>query len=202
MAEQAGSARVLTRHVLEHALSQCAAWRATNEDLRVSVNVTAADLHDSDLPGEIEQALERHGLPTEALVLEITERSVLTDPHRIGNVLARIVEIGVTLSLDDFGTGYSSLTHLKTLPVCEVKIDRSFVAEMATDQADAAIVGATIALAHSLGKSVVAEGVEDELTWQLLAALGCERVQGYAIARPAPAHELEDLLPELRATPV
>jgi EAL domain-containing protein (putative c-di-GMP-specific phosphodiesterase class I) len=103
-------------------------------------------------------------------------------------------ELGVSLSLDDFGTGYSSLTHLKTLPVGEVKIDRSFVAQMASDPADAAIVGATIQLAHSLGLRVVAEGVEDEETWSRLADVNCELIQGYALAPPLPAPELEALL--------
>jgi EAL domain-containing protein (putative c-di-GMP-specific phosphodiesterase class I) len=129
-------------------------------------------------------------------VLEITERAVLTDPERIGHVLARIGETGVGLSLDDFGTGYSSLTHLKTLPIGEVKIDRSFVAQMETDPADAAIVGATIGLAHSLGMRVVAEGVEDDETWSRLAGFGCELIQGYALAPALPAAELEDILPE------
>jgi EAL domain-containing protein (putative c-di-GMP-specific phosphodiesterase class I) len=99
-----------------------------------------------------------------------------------------------TLSLDDFGTGYSSLAHLKTLPVGEVKVDRSFTSRMTTDPADAAIVEATISLAHSLGMRVVAEGVEDEATWARLAALGCELIQGYALSRPVPAAELAPLL--------
>jgi EAL domain-containing protein (putative c-di-GMP-specific phosphodiesterase class I) len=105
--------------------------------------------------------------------------------------------MGVGLSLDDFGTGYSSLTHLKTLPVGEVKIDRSFVGQMGTNPADAAIVGSTIQLAHSLGMHVVAEGVEDDQTWHRLADFGCEMVQGYALSPARPAAELEDLLPQL-----
>jgi diguanylate cyclase (GGDEF)-like protein len=199
MAEQAGLARALTRHVLDRAVAQCAAWRSTAGALRVSVNVTAADLHDASLPWEIQATLETHGLPAEALVLEITEGSVLSDPHRIETVLARIGALGVGLALDDFGTGYSSLTHLKTLPVGEVKIDRSFVATMASDVDDAAIVGSTINLAHSLGMHVVAEGVEDDSTWAQLAAMGCELIQGYALARPMPAGELGKLLPGLMA---
>jgi diguanylate cyclase (GGDEF)-like protein len=194
MAEQAGLARMLTRQVMRKAIERCAAWRHTSPDLKVSVNVTGQDLHDSALPREIAATLAEHELPPEALVLEITERSVLSDPDRTGNVLARLDEMGVGLSLDDFGTGYSSLTHLKTLPVGELKVDRSFVAGMAFDADDAAIVGSTISLAHSLGMRVVAEGVEDDETWEQLTAIGCDLIQGYALARPLPPAELEELL--------
>ena len=124
----------------------------------------------------------------------MTETSVLSDPVRIGNVLAQLDELGIGLSLDDFGTGYSSLTHLKSLPVAEVKIDRSFVGRMCADTTDAAIVHATIQLAHKLGIRVVAEGVEDEETWQALSAVGCELIQGYALSRPVPAAQLEQAL--------
>jgi diguanylate cyclase len=201
-AEQAGLARALTRHVLGRALAQCRAWRDGGHDLTMAVNLTVSDLHDSALPEEIESALVLAGVPPEALVLEITESAVLSDPERAGHMLARIGEMGVGLSLDDFGTGYSSLTHLKTLPVGEVKIDRSFVGQMATNPADAAIVGSTIQLAHSLGMRVVAEGVEDEETWRRLADFDCEMIQGYALAPARPAAGLEDLLQHhrIRAT--
>jgi diguanylate cyclase (GGDEF)-like protein len=194
IAEEASLARDLTRHVLAQALDQCRRWRDGSIDVSVRVNLTATDLHDASLPQEVAAALAARALPPEALVLEVTENSVLTDPLRIGKVLARLRELGVGLALDDFGTGYSSLTHLKTLPVGEVKIDRSFVADMATDAIDGAIVGSTIDLAHSLGMRVVAEGVEDERTWERLAELGCDLVQGYALSRPVPATELEAVL--------
>jgi diguanylate cyclase (GGDEF)-like protein len=199
-AERAGLARALTRHVLGRALAQCRAWRDAGHDLTMAVNLTISDLHDPALPEEIASALTDAGVPPEAVVLEITESAVLSDPERIGNMLARIGEMGVGLSLDDFGTGYSSLTHLKTLPVGEVKIDRSFVGQMATNPADAAIVGSTIQLAHSLGMQVVAEGVEDDETWRRLAEFGCEVVQGFALAPARPAAELEGLLPALEGT--
>jgi EAL domain-containing protein (putative c-di-GMP-specific phosphodiesterase class I) len=128
------------------------------------------------------------------LVLEVTENMVLADPVRVSDVLAQLGELGLGLSLDDFGTGYSSLTHLKALPVGEVKIDRSFVGRMTTDPVDAAIVEATIRLAHSIGIRVVAEGIEDQATWTSLVANSCELVQGYALSRPLPAAELEQLL--------
>jgi diguanylate cyclase (GGDEF)-like protein len=194
LAEQGGLGRALTRHVLAVALAQCRRWRDAGYRLSVAVNLTTSDLHHPALPDEIESMLAAAGVPADALILEVTESSVLSDPARIGNVLARMGELGVSLSLDDFGTGYSSLTHLKTLPVGEVKIDRSFVAQMASDPADAAIVGATIQLAHSLGLRVVAEGVEDEETWSRLADVNCELIQGYALAPPLPAPELEALL--------
>ena len=190
-AEHAGLSRALTRKVLELALAQLSAWRNAGYDLHVSVNTTVSDLLDVDFPREVVEALAARALPPEALVLEITESSVLSDPRRIGHVLAQLREYGIELSLDDFGTGYSSLTHLKSLPVQEVKIDRSFVAPMCADTTDAAIVDATIRLAHALGIRVVAEGVEDEATWAALDALDCDLIQGYALSRPVPGPELE-----------
>jgi diguanylate cyclase (GGDEF)-like protein len=201
IAEETGLARELTHHVLGVALDHCRCWRDRHLDLRVSVNLSAPDLHDSGLPQQVLEALASRGLPTDALVLEVTETSVLADPVRICSVLTRLGEMGIGLSLDDFGTGYSSLTHLKTLPVGEVKIDRSFVADMATDSVDEAIVGSTIHLAHILDMRVVAEGVEDEVTWERLANLGCDLVQGYALSRPVPADELEDALRVLGSAP-
>ena len=127
-------------------------------------------------------------------MLEITENSILSDPSASAPCSPRSASCGVGLSLDDFGTGYSSLTHLRTLPVSEVKIDRSFVARCATDATDAAIVRSTIQLAHSLGMRVVAEGVEDEATWQRLAELGCDLIQGYHLARPMPLEDTEAFL--------
>ncbi len=194
VAEQAGLARALTQAVLDLALAQVKAWRDAGLRIHVAVNTTVADLQDVRFPNEVIAGLALHGLPTEALVLEVTENNVLADPVRIGNVLGQLSELGMGLSLDDFGTGYSSLAHLKALPVGEVKIDRSFVSRMTTDSTDAAIVGATIQLAHNIGVRVVAEGVEDQATWAALAECGCELVQGYALSRPLPAAEVEPLL--------
>jgi diguanylate cyclase (GGDEF)-like protein len=199
VAEQAGLGRALTRRMLGLALSQARIWRDAGFDLHVAVNTTVADLQDVQFPAEVAAMLADHGLPPEALVLEVTENMVLADPVRVGDVLAQLGELGLGLSLDDFGTGYSSLTHLKTLPVGEVKIDRSFVGRMTSDPVDSAIVQATIRLAHSIGIRVVAEGIEDQVTWSSLVANQCELVQGYALSRPLPAGELEDLL---RAQPI
>jgi diguanylate cyclase (GGDEF)-like protein len=199
VAEQAGLGRALTRRMLDLALTQVRLWRDAGFDLHVAVNTTVADLQDTQFPAEVAATLEAHGLPPEALVLEVTENMVLADPVRVGDVLAQLGELGLGLSLDDFGTGFSSLTHLKSLPVGEVKIDRSFVGRMTTDPVDAAIVQATIQLAHSIGIRVVAEGIEDQVTWSSLVANRCELVQGYALSRPLPALDLETLL---RAQPL
>jgi diguanylate cyclase len=190
LAETTGLIRSLTRRVTHLALTQCAAWRREGLDLHVSINVTVADLLDVDLPEQVAAALLFHKLPPTALIIEVTESSVLSDPVRIHDVLTRLNELGVCISLDDFGTGFSSLGHLKSLPVGEIKIDRSFVERMTFDTADAAIVHTTIQLAHRLGKRVVAEGVEDEHTWRQLAAAGCHTIQGYALSRPVPSLEL------------
>ena len=202
VAEHAGLGRALTQRMLRLALTQLKAWREAGLELHVAVNTTVADLQDTGFPEEVAALLLEHALPPEALVLEVTENMVLADPVRIGDVLARLGELGLGLSLDDFGTGYSSLTHLKALPVGEVKIDRSFVAKMTSDPVDAAIVQATIQLAHSIGSRVVAEGIEDELTWSSLVANQCELVQGYALSKPLPAAELEELLRAVPSPPV
>jgi diguanylate cyclase len=195
VAEQTGQARALTSWVLRTGLAELREWRAGGTpDLHLAVNLTVADLLDAALPDAIEAALASHGVPAEALIVEVTETSVLADPVRVGAVLGRLDALGVGVALDDFGTGYSSLTHLKELPVGEVKVDRSFVATMGDDAADAAIVASTIALAQALQIRVVAEGVEDESTWSALAALGCDLIQGYAFSRPLPAGELAGLL--------
>jgi diguanylate cyclase (GGDEF)-like protein len=200
VAEQAGLGRALTRRMLELSLSHLRRWRAAGHDLHVAVNTTVADLQDAQFPCEVAALLAAHALPPEALVLEVTENMVLADPVRIGDVLGQLGELGLGLSLDDFGTGFSSLTHLKALPVGEVKIDRSFVGRMTTDPVDAAIVRATIQLAHSIGIRVVAEGIEDQATWRSLVDDRCELVQGYALSRPLPAAELETLLRERTPT--
>jgi diguanylate cyclase len=194
LAEQAGLGRALTRKMLQLALDQIKLWRDSGLKLHVAVNTTVADLQDTQFPAEVAEMLAVRELAPEVLVLEVTENMVLADPVRVGDVLAQLGELGLGLSLDDFGTGYSSLTHLKALPVGEVKIDRSFVGRMTSDPVDAAIVEATIRLAHSIGIRVVAEGIEDQKTWSSLVANRCELVQGYALSRPLPAVELEALL--------
>jgi diguanylate cyclase len=194
IAEQAGLGSALTRRMLDLALTQLKIWRESGLDIHVAVNTTMTDLQDTRFPAEIAAELAAHGVPPAALMLEVTENMVLADPVRVGDVLAQLGELGLGLSLDDFGTGYSSLTRLKALPVGEVKIDRSFVSNMTSDPVDTAIVQATIRLAHTIGMRVVAEGVEDEATWRLLATERCDLIQGYTLSKPLPAAELDALL--------
>jgi EAL domain-containing protein (putative c-di-GMP-specific phosphodiesterase class I) len=191
LAEQAGLMRQLTTRVLGAAIPQAARWRAAGRALTIAVNVSATDLMDARFPDELERALREHGLPAEALRLEVTEDMVMSDPDRALDVLARLSEIGVGLSLDDYGTGYSSLAYIKRLPIRELKIDRSFVQHMDADDQDATIVRSTVELAHNLGLRVVAEGVENEATWAALADMGAHYAQGYFLTAPLFAPEIE-----------
>ncbi|MGH2841818.1 MAG: EAL domain-containing protein, partial [Solirubrobacteraceae bacterium] len=197
----AGLGRDLTRTVMAGALACCRAWRDAGHDLHVAVNVTYPDLLDAQFPLEVGAALAQHGVDPSALIIEVTENSIMSDEVRVGDVLARLSELGVRISLDDFGTGYSSLTHLRALPVSEVKVDRSFVARMRSDATDAAIVRSTIQLAHNLGMRIVAEGVEDEQTWASLERLECELIQGYCLSRPLPPAEVAAFLAADRRAP-
>jgi len=178
LAERSGLMKALTGEVLQMALRQCRTWRGTGIDLTMAVNVAAADLLDLQFPDEVESLLTHRGLAASALELEITESTILADPERAQAVLTRLHAMGVRLAVDDFGTGYSSLMYLKELPVDAVKIDRSFVRDMATKSDDEIIVRAIIDLARNLNLQVVAEGVENEATWNRLGALGCDLAQG------------------------
>jgi EAL domain-containing protein (putative c-di-GMP-specific phosphodiesterase class I) len=171
----------LTDFVLDRALSVAATWGG----LGVSVNLAPANLAEPDLPARVLDALRRHGLPPSRLTLEITETAEIDDSAMADAVLAELDRLGVALSVDDFGTGHSSMIRLARFPICEVKIDRSFVGEMRT--AKRPIVATTIQLAHALGLRVVAEGIEDEGTLRTLRELGCDLAQGYHLSRPLTA---------------
>ncbi|MCF6522387.1 bifunctional diguanylate cyclase/phosphodiesterase [Streptomyces sp. JJ36] len=189
IAETSGLMPRLTEYVLETALGQVARWRAAGLTVPVAVNVSPRDVRSPGFAGAVAARLARHGVPAGALQLEITEHVLLEDPQRAADTLAALTGHGVKMSLDDFGTGYSSLVHLRRLPVSELKIDRSFVARLAVDAEDAEIVRCTVDLAHSLGLLVVAEGVEDDETWERLRDLGCDAVQGWLVAAAMPAAE-------------
>ncbi|GGU44008.1 putative bifunctional diguanylate cyclase/phosphodiesterase [Streptomyces lavendofoliae] len=189
IAESSGLMPHLTEYVLETALGQVAKWRAQGLYVPVAVNVSPRDVHTPGFAGAVAARLARHGVPPGALQLEITEHVLLEDPERAADTLAGLTGHGVKMSLDDFGTGYSSLVHLRRLPVSELKIDRSFVARLAVDNEDAEIVRCTVDLAHSLGLLVVAEGVEDDETWERLRDLGCDAVQGWLVAAAMPPAE-------------
>lgn len=190
LAEQTGLIRPLTLWVLEEAARQCAHWHAAGLDLKVSINLSARNLQDPSLPNILATILTSSHVSAESLILEVTESAVMLQPERALKILTQLHEMGTGLSVDDFGTGYSSLAYLKKLPVSELKIDQSFVFGMVKNENDGIIVRSTIDLAHNLGLKVVAEGVEDRETLQLLAILGCDRGQGYLFARPMPPQDL------------
>jgi diguanylate cyclase (GGDEF)-like protein len=190
LAEHTGLMRPFTLYVLDEALRQCDAWRQTGLRMRMAVNLSVRNLQDEQFPEDVARLLGKWGIPAKWLELEITESAFMTDPTRAMAILDRLSFMGVRLSLDDFGTGHSSLSYLQRLPVNEVKIDRSFVMNMATDENDATIVRATIELGRNLGLETVAEGVETPQIWNQLMALGCDMAQGYYLTRPVPAAEL------------
>ena len=190
LAERSGLIGPLTEYVLREAIGQVAQWRREGVELRASVNLSVHNLMDTELPALVEEILVSEGVDASMLELEITETTVMSDPVRALRVLQPLSDMGVRLSIDDFGTGYSSLAYLRQLPIREIKIDRSFVANVATNENDAIIVRSTIELARNLGKEIVAEGVETLEALELLEGLGCDYVQGYYLSRPVPADEL------------
>jgi diguanylate cyclase (GGDEF)-like protein len=193
-AEQTGYIKVLTRWVLEETVRQCGEWIALGKPMQVSVNISARDLTSGELPEFVGDLLGRFAVPAELLCIEITESGIMEDPLQAQGVLEALHALGIHLAIDDYGTGYSSLSYVVRLPVDELKIDRSFVMEMAKDPTTLTVVRSTIELGHNLGLRVVAEGVEDEATLSLLRQLGCDQVQGYFLSRPLPAAKLDEWL--------
>jgi len=203
IAEESGMIRAIGGWVLQQACEQWAQWQARPEDggapphphplaeVSVSVNLSAAQLSDPALVPDIEALLARTGMPAHRLELEITESQLMDNAHAAELQLAALKALGVQLSIDDFGTGYSSLAYLKRFDIDRLKVDKSFVRDMLTNPADMAITRAIIALGHTLGLRIVAEGVEDLATAQVLGALDCEELQGYYFSRPLPLDHLE-----------
>ena len=194
LAEHTGLIKALTQRMLETALRQCEAWRASKLDVRFSVNISTRDLLDHDLPATIRSLLDRYDVPPTSLQLEITESRIIADLGRARTVLDELRAIGVTIAIDDFGTGFSSLSQLRELPVDEIKIDRSFVMRMETDRDDAVLVRSIIELGRNLGLRVTAEGVETASVQHTLRELGCDFAQGFHVGRPVPADECRRLL--------
>jgi EAL domain-containing protein (putative c-di-GMP-specific phosphodiesterase class I) len=193
IAERTGLIGSLTQFVVRRAISQCRAWHARGWDLSIAVNLSVVGLIDLDLPETIDGMLRVAGLDPAYLTMEITESSIM-DAGRTVAAIDRLALLGVRLSIDDFGTGYSSLSYLQKLPVHEVKVDKSFVMSMSTNEGDAAIVKSIVDLAHNLDLKVVAEGVEDRGSWQRLERMGCDIAQGYYLSRPIPADAFDEWL--------
>jgi diguanylate cyclase (GGDEF)-like protein len=191
-AEQTGFIREITPWVLDSVVRQLALWQESGLDIAVSANLSALDLLDPVLSTRVRELLQRHGVPAARLCLEITESALMEDPSLALAHLAELAALGIKLSIDDYGVGQASLAYLKTLPVNELKLDRSFVTAIADSPKNSAIVESTIMLSHALGLSVVAEGVETEEELRWLIGHGCDVVQGYGIARPMPAHLLHE----------
>ncbi|MEJ2508836.1 MAG: EAL domain-containing protein [Gammaproteobacteria bacterium] len=201
LAELGEIIKPLTLWVIRRALRDWQGWYAANLDIDVGVNISARNLHDRELPERIGQLLQEHCPRADCLQLEITESAIMTDPSRALETINAISALGVSLAIDDFGTGYSSLSYLKRLNVDALKIDRSFVMELGGDENDEVIVRSTVELAHSLGLSVTAEGVESERALQLLAELRCDHGQGFHICPPMPAEELTAWFAERSVAP-
>jgi len=194
IAEQTGLIHSLTEWVLSSVLEQCNEWKDQNVDLRVAINLSTTSFHNPDLINLIKAGLSAWDLPGDRLKLEITEGVMMTDPGRAESVLHELNEMNIKISIDDFGTGYSSLQYLRRLPVHELKIDRSFVKSINTNEKDRSIVQTVIDFARNLEMMVVAEGVEDEETYYRLKAMGCDVAQGFYISKSVPGEDINDWL--------
>jgi len=188
-AEQTGYIRSITMWVLRRAIAQCAAWRAQGLPMHVSINISARDVMDSQLPDRVVALLDAHGCAARWISFEITESALLDDPGHAVENLKRLHALGCEIAIDDYGTGYSSLAYLRKLPLHELKIDKTFVMGMSGHANDDVIVRSTIELAHNMRLVVVAEGVEDAVTLDRLRALGCDMAQGYHLSRPVTAEQ-------------
>ncbi len=187
LAEQTGNIQHVTRWVLRNGLLEASAWQAAGLSVRLAINLSVRDLSDEKLPERIAELLQNIGLPPRALVLEVTESAIMGEPERAIAVLRRLEQLGLDIAIDDFGVGQSSLAYLRRLPICEIKLDKSFIMQLRQNSDDRTIVRSVIELAHGLGYRVTAEGVEDAFGLDLLRSFGCDYAQGYYIARPLPA---------------
>lgn len=189
-AESTGVIKLVTREVLRQSLDQVVSWREAGDRVVVAVNVSAHDVTDPEFADHVNRALATRGLPGSSLVVELTETALVTDPQAAGETLRRLAAAGVAVAVDDFGAGYASLLYLRRYPVAMLKLDMSLVQGLTTDATDAALVRWTVAMAHTLGLTCVAEGVEDAETLRALAELGCDEAQGFFLHRPVPARDL------------
>jgi EAL domain-containing protein (putative c-di-GMP-specific phosphodiesterase class I) len=180
--------------VLESSARQWEEWSSIGIKLEIAVNLSAIDLHDVSLPEEIALLLERHGIPPWNLILELTERTLIRDERRTHEVVDRLRGFGVRLAIDDFGVGYASLSSLRRFPVQIVKLDRSLLADVPGEPTAEAIVRGSVELAHAIGATVVAEGIESREQWTFAYTLGCDIAQGYLVGRPVTGDEIGELL--------
>jgi len=194
LVEESGLMPTLTTVVLTVALDQVADWHARGHHLTIAVNLSASSLVDSDLPGQVASMLAARDISPRFLQLEITEEYLMVDRDRARAILTRLRDSGVQICVDDFGSGYSSLSYLRDLPIDELKLDPTFISPMAQDERTAALVASTIAMAHSLGLRMVAEGVENDVAFTELTRLGCDQAQGYLMSGPVPAAEFDHWL--------
>ena len=198
MAEQSTLIRPLTYWVIKSAIAQHEQWYTAGIDIVVAINLSMHNLHDSDFITELERILEETPIPNTSFEFEVTESAIMSDPEYVVKVLDKLGALNVSVAIDDFGTGYSSLSLLKKLPVHALKIDKSFVMDMATDSDDRAIVHSIVDMSHTLGLDVIAEGVENGTVTKQLAELGCDHIQGYYISRPVPAEQVTPILENIK----
>ncbi len=194
MAEQTGLIKPLTYHVLRSALRQCEEWQRTGLDLSMSVNISAINIQDPEFPEQVAKLLKEFTVPPARLELDVAETALLSEPVRSMDCIKKLSALGVQIAIDDFGTGYASLSYLKEMLVAKIKIDKSFVKNMAVNHNDAVIVRSTVELGHNLGLKVVAEGVESQAVWDKLKILGCDDAQGYHMGRPLSADGFSEWL--------
>lgn len=198
LAEQTGNIRHLTRWAIASGIDQAARWAGRGLGLRLAVNLSVRDLGDADLPNRIADQLARHGLPPQAIMLEVTESAIMGEPDAAIAVLRRLADQGIDLAIDDFGVGQSSFSYLRRLPVRELKIDKAFVLKLAESPDDRTIVRSIVELGHRLGYGVTAEGVEDAASLAFLTEIGCDHAQGYFIGRPIAVAAFDEFLGSAR----
>lgn len=194
LAERSGSIGLLTDWMLKHVCNQLGLWKSEGYPLSVAINLSASDVISPALPQRIHYLLTQHGLTSDQLALEVTESAVMQDVDAATQTLMELNRLALKIAVDDYGTGYSSLAQIKRLPIDELKIDKSFVMKLDSQDEDQTIVRSTIEMGHNLGLKIVAEGVENLASAELLSQLGCDYLQGYWIAKPMPGDELTDWL--------
>lgn len=194
LAEKTGLIKPLTYWVIDSAFQQSINWSRLGIDIRIAVNISSRNLHNEDFIPHICNLLEKYKIAPSNIVFEITESAAMIDPEYSLRTLNRITELGIGISLDDYGTGYSSLSYIRKMPIEELKIDQSFIRNLDTDEDNAVIVYSTIQMAHNLGLTVIAEGVETDEILEILKIIGCDLIQGFYFSRPLPSREFMDWL--------